>query len=95
MNCSPETLWGIYVIVIIISLIVFWNIKYYNETHHGMAFFLAFLIGAITVFIGTAWLNPHQLSGIDKTWLGILFLIAFSIPIVMLLYILWCQPMTN
>jgi small-conductance mechanosensitive channel len=94
MSFNVGTLWAIYIIVVIISFIIFWLFLksaqyYYPSINYGSVFFLASLLGAIAVFIGAAWLDPNQLNSTEKTWLTILFLIAFLFPIFIILYILW------
>lgn len=94
MSYSVGTLWGIYVIVVVIAFIIFWLLLdsaryYYRSVSYGTAFFLATLLGAIAVFIGAAWLDPNQLSDSDKTWLSVLFIVAFLLPIFVIFYIVW------
>jgi hypothetical protein len=48
---------------------------------------LAFLIGGISIFLSTSSLNIQ--SEKDQVWLAVLHIIAYSIPILISLYILW------
>ncbi|CAH6419698.1 Hypothetical protein HVR_LOCUS774 [uncultured virus] len=94
MTYSVGTLWAIYVVVVIISFLIFWLLlgatqRYYRSVSYGTAFFLATILGAVAVFVGAAWLDPNQLSSTDKTWLSVLFLIAFLLPVFVILYIVW------
>jgi hypothetical protein len=48
---------------------------------------LSFLVGGIAIFLSTSSLNIKNEK--DQVWLGILHIIAYTIPIVISLYILW------
>lgn len=94
MNYNVGTLWGIYIVVVVITFILFLLFigkarHYYNSIGYGIVFFLASILGAIAVFIGAAWLDPNQLSSNEKTWLSVLFVIAFLLPIFGIVYIVW------
>lgn len=94
MSLTVGTLWGIYILVVVISFIIFWLFlgtaqRYYNSVGYGTAFFFSTILGAFAVFIGAAWLDPNQLSSSEKTSLSVLFVIAFLLPIFVVLYIVW------
>lgn len=94
MQLTVGGLWGIYIVVVVVSFIILWLLlgaaqRYYRSVSYGAAFFIATILGAIGVFIGAAWLDPNQLSSTDKTWLSVLFLIAFLLPVFVILYIVW------
>ena len=94
MSSTVGTLWGIYIIVVVISFLIFWLFlgtaqSYYNSVGYGIAFFLSTILGAFAVFIGAAWLDPNQLSSSEKTSLSVLFVIAFLLPNFVVLYIVW------
>ena len=92
MSYNVGTLWGIYIIAVIAIFIIFWFLigtiqKYRTNIGYGTAFFISTLFGAIAVFIGTAWLDPNQLTDSDKTWLSVLFAVAFLLPVFVVIYI--------
>lgn len=94
MSYSVGALWVIYIVVVVVSFIIFWLIlgqvqSHYRSISYGTAFFVATILGSIAVFIGSAWLDPNQLNTTDKTWLSVLFLIAFLLPIFVILYVVW------
>jgi hypothetical protein len=94
MSYSVGVIWGIYIIVVVITFIVLLLLldvarNYYRSVSYGTAFFMATVFGAIAVFIGTAWLDPNQLNDMDKTWLSVLFIVAFLLPIFVIFYVIW------
>lgn len=94
MNYSVGVIWGIYIIVVVITFIVLLLLldvprNNYRGVSYGTAFFLATVFGSIAVFICTAWLDPNQLSDTDKTWLSVLFMVAFLLPIFVVFYVIW------
>jgi len=94
MNMTVGILWGIYIVVVVLSYIILWLLlsaaqTYYRSISYGTTFLFATLLGAIAVFIGAAGLDPNQLSSTDKTWLSVLFLIAFLLPVFVIMYIVW------
>ena len=94
MSYNVGALWIIYIIIVAIMFLLFWLLlgsiqKYYASMSYGFALLIATLIGAIAVFVGAAWLDPNQLNTNEKTWLSVLFVIAFLVPIFIILYIVW------
>lgn len=94
MDFTVGSLWVIYIGVVVVVFIIFglclsWAKEKYNSVGYGTAFFIASLLGAIAVFIGAAWLDPNQLTSTDKTWLSVLFLVAFLMPVFVIFYIVW------
>lgn len=94
MNWAVSALWGLYIIVVVGTFVILWLLlgmaqRYYTSLGYDSAFLVASVLGAIAVFIGTAWLDPNQFSSTDKPWLTVLFIMAFVLPIVVILYILW------
>lgn len=104
MTYSVGTLWGIYIVVLVVAWIILWLLVAASapstSMNYGTAFFLATIFGAVAAFIGAAWLDPNQLTDNDKTWLTVLFLVAFLLPVLIILYLFWfdssfqpnCQP---
>jgi len=93
-NYNVTTLWIIYIIVVIAIFLLFWafisNIKEkYSTFGYGSILFIATICGAIAVLIGTAWLNPVQMSSNDTTSLSILYIVSFSLPMLVVFYIVW------
>lgn len=86
MSYSVGSLWIIYIAVVLVSFIGYWLIL-----RKGIAFFFAISFGAIAVFMGGAWLDPNQLNTTDKTWLSVLFLVAFLLPIFFIVYVVWIE----
>jgi hypothetical protein len=94
MSYGVGTLWAIYIVTVIITFIILWLLlgsvrRYYSSVSYGMAFFFATLLGLIAMFIGTAWLDTNQLNDSEKSWLSVLFIIAFLLPIFVIFYIIW------
>ena len=94
MTFSVGILWGIYILVVVISFAIFWLLlefvqHHYRSVSYGTAFFIASLFGALSVFIGAAWLDANQLTDTDKAWLSVLFILAFLLPIFIIIYIIW------
>ena len=99
MDYSVGSVWVIYIVAVVISYVVFWLLmgsvkRYYDSISYGTAFLLATVIGAVAVFIGAGWLDPNQLNDTDKTWLSVLFLMAFLLPIFAILYLVWAGEHT-
>lgn len=84
MTINVGTIWGIYLVAVVVSFIIL--IFFLNV---GYAFLFATLLGAIAAFIAAAWLDPNALTSNEKTWLGVLFIVAFLLPIFVLLCVAW------
>lgn len=100
MSLTVGTLWGIYIFVIVIAFIIFWLFlgtaqRYYNSVGYGTAFFFSTILGSFAVFICAAWLDPNQLISSEKTSLSVLFLIAFLLPVFVVLYIVWAEEYSS
>lgn len=94
MTYSVGTLWIIYVAVLVGTWLLLWFLltrtsNYYGYFSYGTALFIATIFAAIAAFIGAAWLDPNQLTDSDKSWLTVLFLIAFLLPVFVLIYLFW------
>ena len=94
MSYNVGILWGVYLVVLIISFIIIYFVmssaqKYDQSIDIASAFFLATLLGAIAVFIGAIWLNTAQLSDSEQIALSVLFIVAFLLPIFTILYIVY------
>src|SRR3990170_2868737 len=98
MSFNVGMLWGAYIIVMVITFILFGLLfeavrSSYNYDDSGASYsgvlFLASVAGALTVFIGTAYLNPTDLTNSDKTLLSVLFIVAFLFPLFIIFYIVW------
>lgn len=106
MSYNVGTLWIIYVVVVVLTFLILWGLFSQSMRNIGvtMAFCVATLLGAIAVFIGAFWLDPNTMSSGDKTWLAVLLVVAFILPIFVILIIIWtgrygmkdtcdCKPM--
>jgi len=94
MTYNIATLWAIYLIILVISFIIFYYIlkssnKCCDSVKIGNVLLLASILGAIAVFIGAIWLNTNQLTTGQQAALSILFIIAFLLPIFIILYIVY------
>lgn len=78
---NPSQAWFVYILVVIIVYILLSIIAYTNRLTTIARLFLAFLIGALLIFI----LSPSIItkSDSDRTWYGLLVLVAFVIPLVL------------
>ena len=89
MKYNVGTLWIIYIIVLVLGFILCWAVLYFTHNmNFAMAFFLATLLGLIAVIIGSFWLDVNNLNSTDKTWLTVLYVVAFVLPIIALVCML-------
>lgn len=79
-------LWITYVLIIIISFVVVWWGKFPFTSYLLLAFSI---IGLLTVIIWGIFLNNDNISNSDAESLSILLIIAFIVPIIIILYIIW------
>lgn len=94
MNLTVGTAWGIYIVVVVAVLIIGWLIagcvrSSYPSAGWGTIFFVASLIGALVVFVSSFWINTSNLTSSESVWLTILFLVAFLLPILIVIYMVW------
>ena len=93
MTLTVFTVWVIYIVVFVTSVVVLIlfdkYIQYYRSLHYGMIILIASIIGLVAAIIATLFLTKPVIeeSGI-YTWL-ILFFVAFVIPIVSMLYVVY------
>jgi hypothetical protein len=92
MNFNVGSLWGIYIAVVVVAYLMFYCCmgpvkRSFRTVGHGCAFFMATFLGAIAVFVGAAWLNANTMTQMEKTWLSVLYLVAFLLPIVVTFYV--------
>lgn len=80
-------LWIIYIIVVIVLWLVLWIPQLCIELDMVLSAFVALIIGAIVIFL----LSPSVGIDLNKTqsgWLSALLIIAYLLPILLLLWII-------
>lgn len=81
-------IWITYVVVTVILLILFLIPSYGGGLGRWLGAFLAFLIGALVVFVLTFNINRNNLSPNDNTWLTILEIVAYGLAALFLLILI-------
>jgi hypothetical protein len=78
---SPSQAWLVYILVVIVAFLLLSIIAYTNKFNTITRLFLSFLIGALLIFI----LSPSIITKNegDRTWYGLLVLVAFVIPLIL------------
>ncbi len=89
MNVS--TVWLLYILSILISYVILLVLT--PKMLIEIRVLLSFLVGGISIFLSTSSLIINNEK--DQVWLGVLHIIAYSIPIVISLYILWKLGLFN
>ena len=91
MNYNVGILWGIYILVVLIFILIFLLIleRYYYNPSYTTAFLIASIFGAVAVFIGIPWLDGAQMSNAEKAWLSVLLVVAFILPVFIIIYMVW------
>jgi hypothetical protein len=89
MNVS--TVWLLYILSILISYVILLVLT--PKMLIEIRVLLSFLVGGISIFLSTSSLTINNEK--DQVWLGVLHIIAYSIPIVISLYILWKLGLFN
>jgi hypothetical protein len=83
MNIS--TSWLIYILVTVVAYLI---LKYVATNLMGsVKLMIALLVGALAVFLSAPSLDIE--SGMERIWMGVLFVVAYVAPIIMGLYIIW------
>lgn len=83
MNIS--TSWLIYILVTVVAYLI---LRFAAKNLMGpVKLMIAFLVGALAVFLSAPSLDIE--GGMQRMWMGILFVFAYVAPIVMGLYIIW------
>jgi hypothetical protein len=84
---SPSQAWLIYILVVIVAYILLTIITYTARLSTLVRLFLSFLIGALLIFI----LSPSIItkSEADRTWYGLLVLVAFVVPLVLGIWLIF------
>ena len=86
---NVAALWVIYIIVVIIVWLVLALPCFGIMANSAVAAFFAFLIGAIVVAVLTATVNWSALTQTDKDWLYVLMFVAYIIPILIAIWIIF------
>lgn len=86
---SAGILWIIYIAVVILSFLL---VGYLGAARSfggkwWVNAFLALLLGAIVVYVLTPFVTLNTQS--DRTWLGVLLLVAYILPLVAALFMIW------
>jgi hypothetical protein len=83
MNIS--TSWLIYILVTAIAYLI---LRFVAKNLMGsVKLMIALLIGALAVFLSAPSLDIE--TGMERMWMGVLFVFAYVAPILMGLYIIW------
>ena len=94
MDVTVPSLWLLYIIVVVIVLVIAWIIyalmkKNKGSVGLGTFLFIATLIAAIITYIASMSLNYSLLSQSDRTWLMILYIVMFILPVIFLIFMFW------
>lgn len=84
---SPSQAWLIYILVVIIAFVLLSIITYTSHLNTIVRLFLSFLIGALLIFI----LSPSIIvkNDADRTWYGLLVLVAFVVPLILGIWLIF------
>jgi hypothetical protein len=83
MNIS--TSWLIYILVTVVAYFI---LRFVAKNLMGsVKLMIALLVGALAVFLSAPSLDIE--GGMQRMWMGVLFVFAYVAPIVMGLYIIW------
>lgn len=95
MDYTVGTVWAIYAIVLVVTFIIVLIIMYAcGGVSYSVALLIAAIVAAIAAFVSVAWLDQNLLTDSDKTWLGVLFIIAVALPILIILFMIWAACRT-
>jgi len=94
MDVTVSSLWLLYIIVVIVVLIIAWVIYALMKKNRGSVglgtfLFIATLIGAIVTYFASMSLNYDLLSQTDRTWLMVLYIVMFILPVIFLIFMFW------
>jgi hypothetical protein len=83
MNIS--TSWLIYILVTALTYLI---LRFVAKNLIGsVKWLIALLVGALAVFLSAPSLDIE--GGMERIWMGVLFIFAYVAPILMGLYIIW------
>lgn len=86
--------WVLYVVVVLVIYLLLKYTHVATNLDQGTILFLAFLVGALIVFIIAPGISLNTSD--DRTWYGLLIFFAFLIPIVMAVWLVmsrrWLLP---
>ena len=83
MNIS--TSWLIYILVTALTYLI---LRFVAKNLIGsVKWLIALLVGALAVFLSAPSLDIE--GGMERMWMGVLFIFAYVAPILMGLYIIW------
>ncbi len=86
---NVEVLYGVYFFVLIISFIILYYIQEYYKFIGVRSFFIATIIGIISVFILLIWTDTSQMTNNELIGLSILLIIIFLLPVFAILQIIY------
>ncbi len=81
-------LWAIYIIVVIAVWVVLWVPQLCIALDMVLSAFIALVVGAIVIFLLSPTVGMHTLDKAQSGWLSALFIIAYLLPILLLLWII-------
>jgi hypothetical protein len=85
---NVATLWIIYVVVVIILWLILWLPCFRIELDPILAAFVALVVGALLVFVLSPMLDMTTLTAGNKSALSALFIVAYILPIILLIWVL-------
>ena len=92
---DATSLWIIYVVTLILTFFILYfilsstSLDYPNNNNFNSLCFITALIGAIVVFIALLWIDPIIFETTDKISISILMIIAFLLPVIIIIYLVW------
>jgi len=90
---NSATAWLIYILVVIITYFLLTYITFTNNLSTAMRLLIAFIIAAAIIFIIST--SIVATSNTDKTWYAVLVVVAFVIPLILAIWIIFDHYRNN